>query len=149
MGVSQYVLVLFNRNKFAQLITAVTLKVRRTNQAGLIPAQTGFLLPLLSENGNISRIQSLPRTCHLWLCLLPTHGEWEDCEIGVTGREFHKFHAQISWNAQAGSSRPGWERAVSLSKEKILHRIKWHLTFGFSCSNSATSFRIILHLHPH
>lgn len=92
MGVSQYVLVLFNRNKFAQLITAVTLKVCRNNQAGLIPAQTGFISPLLAGNDNIIRIQS----CHLWLCLLQTRDKWGDCEIGVTGREFHKFHAQIS-----------------------------------------------------
>lgn len=73
MGVSQYVLVLFNRNKFAQLITAVTLKVCRNNQAGLIPAQTGLILPLLAENDNIIRIQSLPRACHLCRRLLQTH----------------------------------------------------------------------------
>lgn len=67
MGVSQYVLVLFNRNKFAQLITAVTLKVCRNNQAGLIPDQTGFILLLLTGNGNnIITIWSF--ACHVWLC---------------------------------------------------------------------------------
>lgn len=49
MEVSQYVLVLFNRNKFAQLITVMTLRVCRSNQAGLIPDH-GFILLLITEN---------------------------------------------------------------------------------------------------
>lgn len=50
MEVSRYVLVLFNRNKFAQLITVVTLRVCRSNQEGLIPDQAGFILLLITEN---------------------------------------------------------------------------------------------------
>lgn len=43
-------LVLFNRNKFAQLITVVTLRVCRSNQTGLIPDQTEFILLFITEN---------------------------------------------------------------------------------------------------
>lgn len=50
-----------------------------------------------------------------------------------------------AWDLR-GSEGSVWIRKNRVPLKRILHKIKWHLTFGFSCSNSAMPLRIILHL---
>lgn len=124
MGVSQYVLVLFNRNKFAQLITAVTLEVSRNNQAGLIPDQTGFISPLLTENdNNITTIWSF--ACHVWLC---TTNE-NIAEEVWQGENFTSFTLRSAETHKR--ALPGWHQKEPCHLGKNRSSIKsngtWHL----------------------
>ncbi len=137
-----------------------------------------FSLKFLSLSFPKCIIPNTKRNIFIWLSRVVTiwasalhliWHKWMNFLVSVTGRDFYKSHAQINWNGQAVFSPQirlsvqatparsvsldeileAWIRKKRVPLKRILRKIKWHLTFGFSRSNSAMPFRIILHLHTH
>lgn len=72
-------------------------------------------------------------------------------QINSDGQPVFSLQIRLSAQATLCCCKRSWRLwKLSLDKEDpgkgILHKIKCHLTFGFSCSISAMPFRIILHL---